>query len=93
MTPSAVARRTLAALDRGLAVAPTHPFLCHLKIHHDEMGPPSAFDWAAAEALRATDATAVGHLLHMPTHLDIQVGEYERGTREGSIEPWTSAAL
>ena len=48
VTPSAVARRTLAALDRGLAVAPTHPFLCHLKIHHDEMGPPSAFDWAAA---------------------------------------------
>ena len=38
----------------------------------------SAFNWAAAEALRATDATAVGHLLHMPTHLDIQVGDYSR---------------
>ena len=77
-TPLPVGLRVKAALDRGLAAAPGHPFLCHLKIHYDEMGPIGAFDWVSAEALRSTDATAMGHLLHMPTHLDIQVGEYAR---------------
>jgi hypothetical protein len=40
------------------------------------MGPVSAFDWAAAEVVRSSDATAAGHLVHMPTHLDIQVRNY-----------------
>ena len=86
-TPNAVGLRVKAALDRGLAAAPKHPFLCHLKIHYDEMGPVSAFDWASAEALRSTDATAMGHLLHMPTHLDIQIGEYAKAiaTNEAGI--------
>ena len=37
--------------------------------------PVDAFDWHAANALRGAGVEA-GHLIHMPTHLDIQVGEY-----------------
>lgn len=77
-TPKPVALRAKAHLVRGLEAAPAHMYLCHLRIHLDEMGPVADFDWVSAEALRATDAIDCGHLLHMPTHLDIQVGEYER---------------
>ena len=37
--------------------------------------PVDAFDWHAANVLRRSGVEA-GHLIHMPTHLDIQVGEY-----------------
>ena len=37
--------------------------------------PVDAFDWHAANALRGAGVEA-GHLIHMPTHLDIQVGDY-----------------
>ena len=42
------------------------------------MGPIPDFNWPAAEAVRSTDAKIAGHLLHMPTHLDFQVGEYKK---------------
>lgn len=76
VTPKAVAVRAKAMLERGLAVAPKHMYLCHLRVHFDEMGPVESFEWASAENLRATDATDAGHLIHMPSHLDIQVGAY-----------------
>ena len=77
-TPKPVATRAKAPLQRGLRSSPAHPYLCHLRVHLDEMGPTSAFDWVSANALRGTDATDAGHLLHMPSHLDIQVGAYKR---------------
>ena len=66
------------ALETALGANPLDVWLCHLKIHYCEMGPVDAFDWAAAEVVRSSDATGAGHLIHMPTHLDIQVGAYER---------------
>ena len=75
--PNAVGVRVVAALDRGLRAAPAHPWLAHLKVHYCEMGPVGAFDWSAADALRAEGSGRVGHLLHMPTHLDIQDGRYD----------------
>ena len=77
-TPKPIALRARAPLERGLKANPSHVYLCHMRIHLDEMGPVGDFDWASANALRATDAVDAGHLLHMPSHLDIQVGEYER---------------
>mmetsp|Transcript_3953 Transcript_3953/g.11466 ORF Transcript_3953/g.11466 Transcript_3953/m.11466 type:complete len:436 (-) Transcript_3953:236-1543(-) len=74
--PTPVAVRAKAPLERGLAADPAHPYLCHLRVHLDEMGPRARFHWPSAEALRRTDATDAGHLLHMPSHLDIQVGDY-----------------
>lgn len=75
LTPKPIGLRVKAALDRGLQASPTHIWLCHLKVHYSEMGPVDAFDWHAANALRGAGVEA-GHLIHMPTHLDIQVGDY-----------------
>ena len=73
--------RAEAALAAGLAACPNHVWLCHLKIHLCEMGPVSAFDWDAAEHVRSHDALGAGHLVHMPTHLDFQVGAYAEAVR------------
>jgi hypothetical protein len=37
--------RAKDAIDRGLAACLEHVWLCHLKIHLNEMGPVSAFEW------------------------------------------------
>ena len=37
--PTPVAVRAKAPLERGLAADPAHPYLCHLRVHLDEMGP------------------------------------------------------
>ena len=38
-------------LNKGLQLNPTHEWLCHLKIHYCEMGPPEQFDMAVLEPL------------------------------------------
>eukprot|EP00038_Savillea_parva_P015296 m.13604 g.13604 ORF g.13604 m.13604 type:complete len:564 (+) comp3061_c0_seq1:47-1738(+) len=62
----------------GLKVDPQNHWLCHLSVHLNEMGPVDQFNWHAAEVLRTPGVAMAGqgHLLHMPTHLDIQVGAY-----------------
>src|SRR5204862_6900124 len=66
-------------LDAGLARpgGMSHPGVLHLYIHLMEMSrhPDDALD--AANALRdlAPDA---GHLIHMPTHIDVLLGDYYR---------------
>ncbi len=84
--PNAHGRDVALALGRGLSACPRHLWLCHLKVHLCEMGPKDKFDWDACEALRA-GAAGLGHLLHMPTHLDIQAGHYAAGVR------WNRAAF
>ena len=70
---------TAVALRRGLKQNPAHLWLCHLKVHYNEMGPVDDFDWSAANALCDMQANPheIGHLLHMATHLQIQVGDYK----------------
>eukprot|EP00040_Diaphanoeca_grandis_P031844 m.191387 g.191387 ORF g.191387 m.191387 type:complete len:568 (-) comp32430_c0_seq2:306-2009(-) len=71
--------RAKAQVDHGLKTNPTSPWLCHLKVHLNEMGPLEMFDWHSANSLRkdASRIDGIGHLMHMPTHLDIQVGSYK----------------
>ncbi len=54
-----------------------HPGLLHFYIHLMEMSstPEAALD--AANALRRLVPDA-GHLVHMPTHIDVLLGDYER---------------
>ncbi|KAL1526830.1 hypothetical protein AB1Y20_015522 [Prymnesium parvum] len=79
-----VGARAAALVERGLRACPSHMWLCHLKIHLCEMGPIEHFDWQSAELVRGTDAVDCGHLVHMPSHLDIQVGDYQRAM-EGNV--------
>jgi tetratricopeptide (TPR) repeat protein len=67
-----IARVLKAGLDRW----PEHPALCHLYIHVMEASPTPEAALPAANRLR--NATpGLGHLLHMPSHIDIWVGNYE----------------
>ena len=62
-------------LNKGLQLNPTHEWLCHLKIHYCEMGPPEQFDMTVLEPLTRSKN---GHLRHMPSHIYIQVGNYSK---------------
>jgi tetratricopeptide (TPR) repeat protein len=55
----------------------THPGLLHFYIHLMEMSPTPEAALEAADALRGLVPDA-GHLQHMPTHIDVLLGDYER---------------
>ncbi|KAL2825381.1 hypothetical protein BJY01DRAFT_262626, partial [Aspergillus pseudoustus] len=54
-----------------------HPGLLHLYIHYIEMSPTPELGINVADRLRELVPDA-GHLHHMPTHLDILVGDWRR---------------
>ncbi|KAK6821855.1 hypothetical protein PG987_014680 [Apiospora arundinis] len=55
-----------------------HPGVLHLYIHFIEMSPSPEAGLPAADALRTLVPDA-GHLNHMPTHIDVLVGDYASG--------------
>lgn len=55
----------------------SHPGLLHLYIHLMEMSPEPEKALKAADALRDLVPDA-GHLIHMPTHIDVLCGDYEK---------------
>ena len=70
------AKRVLqTALDRPGAMS--HPGLLHLQIHLMEMSRQPEAALTAANALRKLVPDA-GHLVHMPTHIDVLTGDYAR---------------
>ena len=52
-----------------------HPGILHLYVHLLEMSPTPEKALVAGDRLRELVPDA-GHLIHMPTHIDIQCGEY-----------------
>ena len=54
----------------------THPGLLHLYVHLMEMSPTPEKALKAGDALRELVPDA-GHLMHMPTHIDVQCGHYQ----------------
>ena len=52
-----------------------HPGILHLYVHLMEMSPTPEKAMMAGDCLRELVPDA-GHLIHMPTHIDIQCGEY-----------------
>ena len=68
----------VAILERAMA-APggmQHPGLLHMYIHLMEMSPHPERALRAGDALRALVPDA-GHLVHMPTHIDVLCGHYK----------------
>ena len=57
-----------------------HPGLLHMYVHLMEMSPFPEKALKAADALRTLVPDA-GHLVHMPTHIDILCGHYENVVR------------
>lgn len=67
---------TRSVLERALAEHPSHAGLCHLYVHLSEMSAHPGQALRACETLRTMFPDA-GHLLHMSTHIDVLVGNYE----------------
>ncbi|MCE9530182.1 MAG: hypothetical protein K8T89_03455 [Planctomycetes bacterium] len=69
--PQSETPEILNALEAALKLDPTHPLANHLYIHAVEASPEPGKADAAANALRGKHP-ALGHLLHMPSHIDIR---------------------
>lgn len=65
----------LSVLEDGLSQHPDYPGLCHFYIHAIEASPYPEKGLPAANALRNAMPGA-GHLVHMPSHIDVLVGNY-----------------
>jgi tetratricopeptide (TPR) repeat protein len=68
-------REVLESAFRDLPGAMQHPGLLHLYVHLMEMSPHPEVALLAGDQLREVSPD-MGHLVHMPTHIDIQCGHY-----------------
>ncbi|KAJ5209297.1 hypothetical protein N7449_003676 [Penicillium cf. viridicatum] len=79
--PNAPTMEVKAVLERALGQeqdgANCNPGLLHLYIHFIEMSPTPELGINAADNLRDLVPDA-GHIHHMPTHLDILIGDWRR---------------
>lgn len=67
----------IATLERAIAARPDHPGANHLYIHAIE--PSNDKERAIPAADRLCDAMpTAGHILHMPSHIYVQVGMWDR---------------
>ena len=69
----------LEILENALSVMPDHPQAIHLYIHAMESSPNVEKATSFANTLRHR-VPGSGHLLHMPSHLYINTGNYHEGT-------------
>lgn len=67
----------VSVLEGGLQHHPGHPGLCHFYIHAVEASPTPEKALPAANRLRRAMPGA-GHLVHMPSHIDVLLGDYQR---------------
>ena len=65
----------ISVLEKALKVDPSHPGLCHLYIHAMELSATPEKALPAADELRFR-VPEQGHLVHMPSHIDMWVGNY-----------------
>ena len=56
---------------------PTHPQASHLYIHLMENGPDPLMAEEAADTLMDSAPRALGHLVHMPSHIYYRIGRYK----------------
>ncbi|HSG64967.1 MAG TPA: hypothetical protein VLD39_08200, partial [Gammaproteobacteria bacterium] len=75
-TPQPGTDEVVATLEATLRVDPTHPLANHLLIHAVEASPHPERADAAADALRDR-LPGLGHLVHMPSHVDVRRGRWQ----------------
>jgi tetratricopeptide (TPR) repeat protein len=69
------AREVLETAFRGIPASWDHPGLLHLYVHLMEMSPFPELALRAGDRLREIMPDG-GHLIHMPTHIDVLCGNY-----------------
>jgi tetratricopeptide (TPR) repeat protein len=70
----------LSALEHVIAMQPDHPGACHFYIHAMEASTTPEKALAAADTLR-NRIPGAGHLVHMPSHIDIRLGHYDEAIK------------
>lgn len=78
--PQPGTEEVVTTLERVLAMNPNHPGANHLYIHTMEASPEPQRAVAAANRLR-TLVPAAGHLIHMPAHIDVRVGNWAQASQ------------
>lgn len=73
--PKGRAEEIVAVLEAAMQLDPRHPGAAHLYIHAVEASPRPERANAAADVLRSAMPLA-GHLVHMPSHIDVQTGRW-----------------
>lgn len=76
-SPKPETEEILGALRFVMSRDPDHPGANHFYIHAVEAGPNPETGLPSADRLR-TYAPAAGHLVHMPAHIDMRVGQYAK---------------
>ena len=74
-TPQPGTEELIRALDAVRTLDPGHPLALHLYIHAVEAQEPARAD-TAADALRER-LPGLGHLVHMPSHIDVRRGRWQ----------------
>jgi tetratricopeptide (TPR) repeat protein len=75
-SPSPVTPEIMATLEAVMARFPDHLGANHFYIHTMEASPMPEKALPSADRLRG-HIPAVGHLVHMPAHIDIRLGHYD----------------
>lgn len=75
--PQPGTEEVVKVLDAVLALNADHPFANHLYIHAVEASPNPEKALAAADRLRALQP-GLAHNVHMPSHIDIRVGDWHK---------------
>jgi tetratricopeptide (TPR) repeat protein len=74
--PAPHTEEIVSVLEEGLAKHPGYPGMCHLYIHTMEASPTPEKALPVANDLRYA-MPGLGHLVHMPTHIDALLGDYD----------------
>lgn len=82
--PKGNTEEILAVLQEVLRLNPEHPGANHLYIHAVEAGPHPEWGNDSADRLRRL-VPAAGHLVHMPSHIDVQTGRWAQAAEQNVL--------
>jgi tetratricopeptide (TPR) repeat protein len=75
-SPQPGTEELVRTLESVMALDPKHPLALHLYIHAVEASPEPGRADAAADGLRER-MPGLGHLVHMPSHIDVRRGRWQ----------------
>ena len=86
-TPKSITTKVADALENVLLTNPDHTGANHLHIHLLEASQEPERALASADRLEAT-MPIVGHVVHMPAHIYVRVGQYDKaiGSNRRSVD-------